>query len=132
MHFRRTFVEKMFALHAKVEIFKRDGRPIGTYARHYYDIFCLLHQLEVTDMLASDEYADIKRDYKAVSETSFPRDYFEPEGMSFASSDALFPPASIHSPIEADYQTQCSNLCYDVFPKFDEVLNALAAVRDRL
>ena len=102
MHFRRTFVEKMFALHAKVEIFKRDGRPIGTYARHYYDIFCLLQQPEVTDMLTSTEYADIKRDYKAVSEASFPRDYFEPEGMSFANSDALFPPASLRPAIEVD------------------------------
>lgn len=38
LHFRRTFVEKMFAIHAKVEILKRDGRPIGTYARHDYDL----------------------------------------------------------------------------------------------
>ncbi len=33
LHFRRTFVEKMFAIHAKVEMFKQDGRPIGTYPR---------------------------------------------------------------------------------------------------
>ena len=25
LHFRRTFVEKMFAIHSKVELFKRDG-----------------------------------------------------------------------------------------------------------
>jgi hypothetical protein len=36
LHFRRTFVEKMFAIHSKVELLKRDGRPLGTYARHYY------------------------------------------------------------------------------------------------
>ena len=30
MRFRRTFVEKLFAIHAKVEIFKRDGYPITT------------------------------------------------------------------------------------------------------
>lgn len=41
LHFRRTFVEKMFAIHAKVELFKRDGRPLGSYARHYYDLYCL-------------------------------------------------------------------------------------------
>ena len=41
LHFRRTFVEKMFAIHAKVEAFKRDGEPIGGYARHYYDLFRL-------------------------------------------------------------------------------------------
>jgi hypothetical protein len=31
LHFRPTFVEKLFAIHAKVEMFKRDGRPIGAY-----------------------------------------------------------------------------------------------------
>ena len=36
LRFRRTFVEKMFAIHSKVELLKRDGRPLGTYARHYY------------------------------------------------------------------------------------------------
>jgi len=35
LHFRRTFVEKMFAIHAKVEAFKQTGKEIGSYARHY-------------------------------------------------------------------------------------------------
>ena len=39
LHFRRTFVEKMFAIHSKVELFKRHGQPLGAYARHYYDLF---------------------------------------------------------------------------------------------
>lgn len=39
LHFRRTFVEKMFAVHGKVELLKRDGQPLGSYARHYYDMF---------------------------------------------------------------------------------------------
>ena len=39
LHFRRTFVEKMFAIHAKVELLKREGQPLGSYARHYYDLF---------------------------------------------------------------------------------------------
>jgi hypothetical protein len=30
LHFQRTFVEKMFAIHSKVEMLKRDGRPLGT------------------------------------------------------------------------------------------------------
>ena len=44
LHFRRTFVEKLFAIHSKVELLKRDGRPIGTYARHYHDLFQLAAQ----------------------------------------------------------------------------------------
>src|SRR3984893_19323808 len=46
LHFRRTFVEKMFAIHSKVELLKRDGRPVGTYARHYNDLFQLEAQAE--------------------------------------------------------------------------------------
>ena len=41
LHFRRTFVEKMFAIHSKVEKFKKAGSPIGKYARHYYDLYQL-------------------------------------------------------------------------------------------
>ena len=39
LHFRRTFVEKLFAIHGKIELLKRDRRPIGGYARHYYDLY---------------------------------------------------------------------------------------------
>ena len=31
LHFRRTFVEKMFTIHSKIEICKRDGSPLGGY-----------------------------------------------------------------------------------------------------
>ena len=41
LHFRRTFVEKMFAIHGKVDAYKKTGREIGGYARHYYDLYCL-------------------------------------------------------------------------------------------
>ena len=91
LHFRRTFVEKMFAIHSKVEILKRDKTPLGTYARHYYDLFQLAAQAEVIAMLKSGEYAAIKKDYDAISREYFPKSYFYPEGMSFAKSDALFP-----------------------------------------
>jgi hypothetical protein len=60
LHFRRTFVEKMFAIHGKVELLKRDGRALGSYARHYYDLYCLAARDEVIAMLKSAEYAAIK------------------------------------------------------------------------
>jgi len=129
MHFRRTFVEKLFTIHAKVEIFKRDGTPIRTYARHYYDLYQLLQHEEVHRMLASAEYAEIKADYKRVTEASFPRDYFEPPEMSFSSSDALFPSSDLRAAIERDYQAQCSTLCYGGFPLFDDVQDALNSIR---
>ena len=80
LHFRRTFVEKMFAIHSKVEMLKRDGRPLGTYARHYYDLFQLSQRPEVVDMLRSTEYEEIKEDYDLISRTHFPAATFSLTG----------------------------------------------------
>ena len=38
LHFRRTFVEKLFALHGKVVRFVAEGHPLGRHARHYSDL----------------------------------------------------------------------------------------------
>ena len=95
LHFRRTFVEKLFAIHAKVDNFKRTGIPIGGYARHYYDLFCLADRPEVTAMLASTEYSTIKADYDQISRTNFSKSYGPPPDMRFSKSDALFPPPEL-------------------------------------
>jgi hypothetical protein len=81
--------------------------PLGTYARHYYDLFQLASQAEVIAMLKSGEYAAIKKDYDAISREYFPGSYFYPVGMSFAKSDALFPQADLAKAIGAEYEAQC-------------------------
>ena len=121
LHFRRTFVEKLFAIHSKVELIKREGRTLGSYARHYYDLFHLAGQREVGAMLASDEYAGIKSDYDTISRAHFAQSYFAPEGMSFARSDALFPSAALADTIEREYEAQCRQLCFGAYPSWDEV-----------
>ena len=80
LHFRRTFVEKLFAIHGKVELLKRDRRKLGSYARHYYDLFCLIGQPDVVAVLTSDEYAAIKADYDTISRAHFAQSYFAPGG----------------------------------------------------
>lgn len=132
LHFRRTFVEKMFAIHAKVELFKRDGRPIGSYARHYYDLYQLAGRAEVAGMLASPEYAAIKENYDRISRAHFERNYFQPDGMSFARSEALFPPPGIAEAIARDYADQCRMLCYGPFPAWPEVLARFESLRKLL
>lgn len=132
LHFRRTFVEKMFAIHGKVEILKRDGRPLGTYARHYYDLFKLAAQDDVIAMLKSDEYAAIKADYDTISRAHFERSYFPPEAMSFAKSDALFPPGDLSKKVSAEYEGQCKLLCYGAYPSWQEVQEKLLALRELL
>lgn len=121
LHFRRTFVEKMFAIHSKVELYRRDQRPLGSYARHYYDLYQLGARQEVLDMLQSDEYQSIRTDYDRVSRSHFSRSYFFPKDMRFSNSDALFPPAELEPIIRAEYESQCQLLCYGRPPTWDQV-----------
>jgi hypothetical protein len=132
LHFRRTFVEKMFAIHAKVELLKRDGRALGSYARHYYDLFQLAAQPEVTAMLNSAEYAAIKADYDRISRAHFSKRYFCPAGMSSAKSDALFPPAGLSAKIGTGYETECRMLCYGPYPTTTEVQTRFLEFRELL
>lgn len=129
LHFRRTFVEKLFAIHKKVELFKRDGVPVGPHARHYYDLFQLAGREEVAAMLRTDEYAAIKDDYERVSTEFFPAHYFCPEGRSFANSDAIFPPDRLSVALRADYEAQCRVLCYGDFPTWDDVIGRFGSLR---
>ena len=132
LHFRRTFVEKMFAIHSKVELFKRDGQPLGAYARHYYDLIQLAAQPEVQAMLRSPEYNAIKADYDQISRTHFARSYFHPDEMRFANSDALSPPTNLVESIRVGYEAQCRMLCYGPYPLWDEVQSRLLELRELL
>jgi hypothetical protein len=132
LHFRRTFVEKMFTIHGKVEAFKAQGREIGGYARHYYDLHCLAEQPEVSAMLRSEEYAAIKADYDRVSREHFPRSYTPPPGMTFAQSDALFPPPELRDMLAVEFAKQCKVLCFGPIPTWDEVQARLEAIRHLL
>ena len=121
LHFRRTFVEKMFAIHSKIELYKREGRPLGSYARHYYDLYQLAQQSSVRTLLVTDEYNAIKEDYEKVSLAAFPQGYFRPDEMSFAQSAALFPTGELRSMIAAEYSAQCRLLCFGEYPTWEEV-----------
>ena len=132
LHFRRTFVEKMFAIHAKVEAYKKTGKEIGGYARHFYDLFCLAERPEVRAMLRSEEYGIIKADYNRISREYFEKSYVPPPDMSFAKSDALFPPAELRATIAAGFEAQCRVLCFGPFPSWDEVQARLEKIRGLL
>ena len=132
LHFRRTFIEKLFALHGKVERLRADGHPLGRDARHYADIHVLADTDEVLAMLSSDEYAAIKSDYDANSRAFFPKSYRPPVGLTFADSDALFPPDELRAVIEPDYERECSRLFFGPHPPFADVLNRLQGLKSRL
>ena len=132
LHFRRTFVEKMFAFTAAGEHRSQEGRPSGRRARHYYDLYCLAERAEVAAMLGSEEYGTIKADYDSISREHFERSYVPPPGMSFAASDALFPPAELATVLAAEFEQQCRVLCFGTFPTWDEVQARLEAIRGLL
>ena len=124
-----AFVEKLFATHGKVAIFRRTGRPIGTYARHYYDLAQLAIQPEVEAMLRSDEYAAIKADYDIISRTHFAQGYVPPPGLRFAKSEALFPEAELARLLSAEYEAQCRQLCLGPFPSWGEMQARMERLR---
>jgi len=132
LHFRRTFVEKMFAIHAKVEIMRQTKEPIGSYARHYYDLYCLANQPEVIAMLRSHEYAEIKQDYARISSDHFPRDYIAPPDLSFARSDAIFPSADLEAVLAAEFEKQCGILCFGVPPSWQDYRARMQSLRSDL
>jgi hypothetical protein len=132
LHFRRTFVEKMFAIHGKVELLKRDQQSLGSYPRHYYDLFQLSSRPEVIEMLKSEEYAAIKADYDRISTAHFGKSYFCPADMRFANSDALFPPERLAAQIADAYDGQCRLLCYGPYPSWPQVQARFTELRDIL
>lgn len=132
LHFRRTFVEKLFAIHAKVELFKKTGLKIGGYARHYYDLFCLSERPEVLQMLKTKEYEEIKNDYDKISKSHFEANYIAPHDMCFQNSDALFPPKHLYPLLQSDFEEQCRILCFGSFPAWKQVLQRFYEIREFL
>lgn len=123
LHFRRTFVEKMFALHGKVERLLDEDHPLGRDARHYSDLHVLVDQHEVRSMLASPEYGEIRRDYDERSRLFFPKAYRPPPDLAFRDSPALFPDPDLRARLEPEYEAECAFLFSDQdFPSFEDAL----------
>jgi hypothetical protein len=133
LHFRRTFVEKLFTIHAKIERLKADGRPLGRDARHYADLHALAIRAEIKAMLRSGAYEQLKTDYDRNSRLYYADSYRPPERMSFAASDALFPQPDLRVQIEPDYLRECRLLFAErPFPTFDDVVERLQRLRPLL
>ena len=130
LHFRRTFVEKLFTLHSRVERSLRQNRDLGRDARHYYDLAMLIDRQETQIMLASQEYADICKEYRTLTATFYPGQVkFLPDGMNLHDSRTLFPDDDLRGKLMAEYNREAGTLCYGPYPDFDDVLKALADIR---
>lgn len=130
LHFRRTFVEKLFALHGKVIRLQQEDHPLGRDARHYSDLYALAGQHEVTGMLTSQEYGTIRDDYDQNSRRFFPKSYRPPPGLSFSQSPALFPDKELKTRLASEYDEQCRLLFPSIdYPDFETVLARFAELR---
>ena len=132
IHFRRTFVEKLFTIHGKVERLKADGHRLGRDARHYADLFVLGGTPEVLSMIESEEYAQIRADYDEKSKQFFPKSYRPPDGLRFHKSDALFLPGDLRKIVEEDYYKDCRPLFRDEPPAFELVVQRLRGLAESL
>ncbi len=132
LHFRRTFVEKLFAIDHAVAQLSRDGDPIGPRARHYFDLAALAVQPEVLAMLRSAEYRAIIRDCVEIDRRFYRRAARDPGSWSFRASPALFPSARLSAALRAEYEMQCDLLCFGAYPPWKEVLARFVAIREHL
>lgn len=132
LHFKRTFVEKLFAVHGLAKNLDTEGTEFGIHARHYVDLYALSQEDEVRQMLESDEYLEICADHDARARQHFKKHHVPRPDGGFAQSKALSPEGEMHGSIEADYEEQKKNLCYVAYPSFDEVLAALNSLGDQL
>ncbi len=132
LHFRRTFVEKLFALHDKVARgMLVEGSPLGKYARHYYDVSQLLPLPEVHAMLNGPEFREIAADYHRLTSAFFPNQLL-PARMNLHKSPALFPDKELISKLATSYKTECETLCYGEYPSFDDLLSGFDSIRQTL
>ena len=125
LHFRRTFVEKLFAIHGKVELLKREGRPVGTYARHYYDLFELARQSEVRRCSARMNTRPSSPITTRSAGRIFEHSYFAPRDMSFASSDALFPPPELARVLGPEYENAMPTALFRSVPVLERSAGAV-------
>jgi nucleotidyltransferase AbiEii toxin of type IV toxin-antitoxin system len=131
LHFRRTFVEKLFTVHGKVARFREDGTRLGRSARHYADLYVLADTPEVTTMLLGAEYEEIRRDYDEKSRAFYSNSYRPPANLRFDKSPAFFPDGALRKELEADYEQDVRPLFFGgTFPPFADVLDRLGALRD--
>lgn len=133
LHFRRTFVEKLFTLHSRVERSIRQNRDLGRDARHYYDLAMLINQPETQTMLVSQEYSNICKEYRSLTAKFYPGQVkFLPDGMNLQKSSAFFPNDALLGMLMSAYVREAETLCYGPYPAFDDVLNAFAGIREFL
>jgi len=132
MHFRRTYVEKLFTVHGHVSRMVETGGGLERNTRHYADVHLLAQTKEVKEMLSSPEFAALKTDCDTTSRAFFGSAHIAPNGLSFSDSPAFFPGEHLEEELRGAYDDECSRLFFGPYPTFDEALLGFDLVRGQL
>jgi hypothetical protein len=122
---KRTFVEKLFTVHAAYE---QDRAANKT--RHYYDLFRLCGLPEIREFVGTDEYREIFRSVRGYSEENFPNAR-TPANDSFSNSPALNPDPEGLSTLKRNYERE-KHLFFAQSPTMDEILGAIRLLLPKL
>jgi predicted nucleotidyltransferase component of viral defense system len=132
LHFKRTFVEKLFAIDDKVNKYTQENQPIDKHARHYYDLYQLAQRDEIKQLLESRDFILIKQDCERLSKKYFPSEQSPLKKINFANSEALFPTGDLRKAISKAYTNQCKILCYGSHPSWEDVEECFSSIRSKL
>lgn len=123
LHPKRTFVEKLFALHDAYA-----SNEVEAKVRHYYDVYQLLALKEVTDFLGTGPYKDLKMDVAQFTKDNF-TDSKVPEGNDFSTSNAFSPSSEMAQKISRAHDT--STLFFGKRPSAKEILERIKKFRSQ-
>jgi len=122
---RRTFVEKLFAIHAAYTT-----NYCANKMRHYYDVSRLCEVEEIQAFVGTDEYRTCVNDVRALSVESFPDQAVPPQG-SLASLPALRPPDAAFKTLEKNYKNE-ADIFFSKPPTLREIFTTIEGLRPAL
>lgn len=129
---RRTFVEKLFAIHCACELWT-EGRTtaLQRQTRHLSDIYSLLGDPEIAAFAGGADYQALIPEIDDIGRTFFPRDHRTPADMRFSESRSLNPESELLAAIDAEYR-RSQFLFYGPSPELGEIYGRLEEFRRRL
>ena len=118
---KRTFVEKLFAIHSA-----HANGQLEKYVRHYYDVHKLLGEKAIQEFVGTSEYDELKRHVASVSEQFFKT--VAPEDLDLKRSPAFLKTPELVAEIDRSLTAQ-AGLYFSAIPSADEILSRLSQVR---
>lgn len=128
----RTFVEKLYIVHAAVERLRAGTEPIGRASRHFADLAVLAERPEVLSMFDDGSYRGIVIDVDRASREWYGERHLPPMDLDFAAS-SVFLSGDVFDAVEGAYRRECDRLFFGrSYPSLAECQERLEALRSRL